>query len=169
MNAISRGRFMAIMPLVIRIPGLDLRAQPPLELRPSCARRRRPEPFIYVVDDTKELTELYRLALEEAGYGVRTFNDRMEALRAFLADNVRPNVLITDYRGYPISAEHLMNICRKVQPDLKILMASACLEGSLSFSGVRPDRYLEKPFTIEQFLAEVRALAGCPSREGPNN
>ena len=96
---------------------------------------------------------------------MRTFNNRAEALQAFLASDPRPGLLITDYVGYPISAERLMAECRQTQPDLKILMVTACLEGLLSFTDVRPDRYLEKPFAIERFIAEVKSLTGRSTHE----
>jgi len=101
--------------------------------------------------------------LEEAGYEVRTFNDREEALRVFLAEKRRPSLLITDYVGYPISAERLMEECRRAEPGLKILMATGCPEGVLRNVGVKPDRFLQKPFGIGKFVAEVRALTGLPA------
>ena len=58
--------------------------------------------------------------------------------------------------------------CRRVQPDLKILMASGYPECCLNFSGVRPDSFLPKPFGLDQLVAEVRALTGAvpaPTRD----
>jgi two-component system, OmpR family, response regulator len=119
---------------------------------------------VYVVDDVPELTEMYRMVLEDSGFEVRTFNDRTEALKAFRVADPRPGLLITDYLGYPISAEQLMDECRRVEPGLKILMATACVEGSLRFVGARPDRFLQKPFGIDQLMAEVKLLSGFVAR-----
>ena len=141
-----------------------LQAQPPAPLGRGLRREREAKALVYVVDDVSDLTDLYRLLLEGAGYEVRTFNDRAEALRHFTLARWRPSLLITDYLGYPISAEDLMDACRRTQPGLKILMVSGCLAGSLSFPHVAPDRYLEKPFALEHFLAEVKSLTAVAGR-----
>jgi DNA-binding NtrC family response regulator len=102
--------------------------------------------------------ELYRILLEAAGYEVRAFTDRVEALTTFFAANPQPDLLITDYDGYPISAEQLMQCCRAVQPGLKILMVSGYGESCLSSCRVMPDRFLKKPFSNEVLLDEVQSL-----------
>ena len=125
-------------------------------------KRRRPQEWarklIYVVDDEASLTELYALVLESAGYQAQTFNDRVEALEAFWAAARKPDLLITDFVGYPISADLLMCGCRTSEPDLKILMASACDRSCLEECAVKPDGFMQKPFSLEGLLAEVRAL-----------
>jgi CheY-like chemotaxis protein len=154
----TRRRFLTTLPVIIALPDWGLPARLCAGLRPDRARPKTSNRLVYVVDDLKELTALYRACLELAGFEVRTFNDRAQALRAFLAANPRPALLITDYDGYPISAEQLMVESRQVQPDLKILMASGYPEFCLNFSGVRPDRFLPKPFGLDQLVTEVRAL-----------
>jgi CheY-like chemotaxis protein len=160
----SRRRFLVILPGAMAAACRVLGARPQAETHSPARRQGRPRRLVYVVDDTVELTALYRLLLEDAGYAVRTFTDRADALCAFLADDPRPVLLITDYVGYPISAEALMAECRRAQPGLRILMVSGCVESSLCFTRTRPDRYLQKPFAIEHFLAAVRSLTGSPSR-----
>jgi CheY-like chemotaxis protein len=159
----TRREFLTILPGIIVLPGIGSSARLGTGARLRCAPTRRSERLVFVVDDFKELTALYRACLELAGFEVRTFNDRAQALRAFLAANPRPALLITDYDGYPISAEQLMAECRQTQPDLKILMASGYPECCLNFSGVRPDRFLPKPFGLDQLVAEVRALTRSAS------
>jgi DNA-binding NtrC family response regulator len=157
--------FLAMLPLMMGVAGWDWRTQQRPPPPGGYERRRGSKHRVYVVDDERDLTDLYCLCLEEAGYEVRVFHDRAEALQAFLADDPRPRLLITDYLGYPISAEELMSECRRAQPGLKILMASGCVEGCLAFAGVEPDRYLQKPFTLERFITEVRSLTGPPRPE----
>ncbi len=164
----TRREFLTILPAIIVFSGSGPSAPLGTRVRLRCAPTRRSERLLFVVDDLKELTALYRACLEAAGFEVRTFNDRAQALRAFLAANPRPALLITDYDGYPFSAEQLMAECRQTQPDLKILMASGYPECCLNFSGVRPDSFLPKPFGLDQLVAEVRALTGAvpaPTRD----
>ena len=114
-------------------------------------------PSIYVVDDAPCLTKLYARLLEATGYISRTFNDRAEALAALNADRKKPDLLITDYRGLSIPVDQFMHQCLVVHPALRILMASGFSQTDLRFSQAIPDRFIQKPFTAEVLLQEVRA------------
>ena len=164
----TRREFLTILPGILVFPASGSSARLGTWVRLRCAPTRRSERLVFVVDDFKELTALYRACLVPAGFEVRAFDDRAQALRAFLAANPRPALLITDYDGYPISAEELMAKCRQVQPDLKILMATGYPECCLSFAGVRPDSFLPKPFGLDQLVAEVRALTEAAPGPAPD-
>src|SRR5574342_465476 len=113
--------------------------------------------LIYVVDDAPGFTELYTALLEPAGYGVRTFNDRAEVLAALRANRMKPQLLITDYRGRPMPVECFMRQCLAAHPALRILMASGFSRNDLRFAKIEPDRFIRKPFTPDEFQREVRA------------
>jgi len=116
---------------------------------------------IYVVDDKPALTDLYTRLLEAAGCILRTFNDRIEALAALRQENKKPDLLITDYRGFSMPVEQFMHECLALHPGLRILMASGFSQSDLRFSEARPHRFIEKPFSVEELLDEVSAaLAG---------
>ena len=114
-------------------------------------------PSIYVVDDEPSLTDLYTSLLEATGYNVSPFHDRAEALAALEEDGDKPDLLITDYRGLSIPIGWFMLQCLAVHPTLRILMASGFEQRELQFCIVRPDRFIQKPFTGEAFLEEVKA------------
>ena len=111
--------------------------------------------LIYAVDDLPELAELYVALLEATGYSVRAFNDRGAAMSALEAD--RPDLLITDYLGSSIPVDRFMRRCRAVHPTLRILMASGLGPTEMKFSQATPDRFIQKPFTPEEFRQEVIA------------
>jgi DNA-binding NtrC family response regulator len=93
---------------------------------------------------------------------VRSFNLRIEALAAFRAERRKPDLLVTDYCGLSMPVERFIDHCLEVHPDLRILMASGFSQTSMRFFSVRADRFIQKPFTAEEFLQEVRAaLAIC--------
>jgi DNA-binding response OmpR family regulator len=115
------------------------------------------EPLIYVVDDEPHLTELYTTILEATGCRVLAFNDRAEALKVLRRENRKPDLLVIDCLGNSMHADRFMKLCRAVCPQLRILMASGLSQSDVPFSSVRPDRFLQKPFTPEEFLHEVRA------------
>jgi len=113
---------------------------------------------IYVVDDAEGLPELYSLFLKGTGCIVRAYNHRAEALAALIVDRKTPDLLIMDYLGDSMPVERFMQCCRVVHPSLRILMASGLSQTDVQFfSRVRPNRFLRKPFTAEEFLQEVGA------------
>ncbi|HXU76338.1 MAG TPA: hypothetical protein VN794_07200 [Methylomirabilota bacterium] len=50
-----------------------------------------------------------------------------------------------------------MNECPALPPALRILMAGGFSQSHLMFSQARPHRFIEKPFSVEELLDEVRA------------
>ncbi len=111
-----------------------------------------------MVDDTEGITELYHIFLHGAGYIVRSFDNRAEALAELTSDKNKPNLLIMDYLGDAMPADRFIQRCRSVHPALRILMASGFSLNEARFSCVRPDRFIQKPFTAEEFQEEVRAV-----------
>ena len=119
-------------------------------------------PSIYAVDDHPRLNELYAGFLEAIGYAVRTFRLRADALAALKIDKKRPALLITDYRGFSMPANQFIHACRSIHPSLRILMASGYGEQEMQFCRVRPDRFLQKPFTPEELQLTVRSVLAAP-------
>jgi DNA-binding NtrC family response regulator len=114
-------------------------------------------PLIYAVDDVPELTRLYTTLLEASGYCVRTFNDRAEVVAALRTDQRKPELLITDYLGHSMPVERFMCHCLDVHPTLRVLMASGFGQRDAEITRARPDRFIQKPFTPEEFRREVSA------------
>jgi DNA-binding response OmpR family regulator len=110
------------------------------------------------VDDEPWLTDLYTLLLEPVGYRVQGFQNRLHAADAFRTSETKPELLITDFVGYPISADRLMRLCRAEAPDLKILMVTGCDASCLSVGAEKPDQFVQKPFELEELVTAVRAL-----------
>jgi CheY-like chemotaxis protein len=112
---------------------------------------------IYVVDDTEGLAELYTLFLKGTGCNVRTYDNRAEALAALASDRTRPDLLIMDYLGDSMPVDRFLQRCLAVHPFLRILMASELSPGDVMSLCVKPDRSIQKPFTADEFVREVRA------------
>jgi CheY-like chemotaxis protein len=113
--------------------------------------------LIYAVDDAPELTELYTILLEGTGYIVRAFNDRATALTALKAERAKPDLLITDCVGPSMSLDRFLECCLVVYPSLRILMVSGYSQTDVRFPQAESDPFIQKPFTIEEFLRRVRA------------
>lgn len=139
-----------------------------LWLRSSSKKRLKPRsgqfttrsvcgPLIYLVDDEQGLIELYALFLKGAGYRARAFNSRADALARLTADTEKPHLLITDCLGDTLPIHLFIERCRAAHPALRILMASGLSENEVRSYCLKPDRFLQKPFTPDQFLWEVSA------------
>lgn len=115
------------------------------------------ETSIYVVDDDEALIDLYTSFLTSSGYQVRSFSDRTRALAALIVDKNPPGLLIMDHRGHRMASDYFIRCCLVAHPTLRILMASGLNAGEFHFSSDKPDRFIQKPFTLQELLREVEA------------
>src|SRR5262245_42915358 len=113
--------------------------------------------LIYLVDGEPGLIELYALFLKGLGHRVRLFNRRADALAALKAQCEKPELLVTDCLGDTIPIHLFIQDCRVAHPQLRILMASGLSEDHVRSYCLKPDRFLHKPFTADQFVREVSA------------
>jgi CheY-like chemotaxis protein len=113
--------------------------------------------LIYAVDDEPGLLDLYTILLEAHGYVVRTFDNRIHALAELKGGRRKPDLLIMDYFGHAMSVDGFMQQCLLAHPGLRILVASGFSQLDARFAYVKPDRFIQKPFTGEEFLQEVKA------------
>ena len=114
-------------------------------------------PSVYVVDEAEGMTELYTLFLKGTGCIVRGYNHRLDALTALMADRTRPELLIMDYFGDSMPVDHFLQRCPVIHPSLQILVASELSLRDVTSLCVRPDWSIQKPFTADEFVQEVRA------------
>jgi DNA-binding NtrC family response regulator len=113
--------------------------------------------LIHLVDDEQGLIELYSLLLKGAGFRVRGFNCRADALAGLKAEGEKPDLLVTDCLRDTMPIHLFIQSCRMAHPALRILMASGLSEHEVRSYCLRPDRFLRKPFTAAQFVREVSA------------
>jgi DNA-binding NtrC family response regulator len=113
--------------------------------------------LIYAVDDEPGLLGLYTILLEAHDYVVRTFDNRIHALAELKGGRRKPDLLIMDYFGHAMSVDGFMQQCLLAHPNLRILVSSGFSQLDARFRYVRPDRFIQKPFTGDEFLQEVKA------------
>ena len=125
--------------------------------------------LIYVVDDEVNIRELLAFNLEKAGYKVKSFADGrsfLEELGTKKPDLVCLDLMLPDYDG--------VELCKKIRhspgiSDLPILMLTARTTEFDTVIGLEAgaDDYLGKPFSVNEFLARVRALLRRTGRQEP--
>ena len=120
-------------------------------------------PRLLVVEDEKEMLELYRDFLSGVGYEVETAADGEEALGAAAArrfDLVVLDVMLPRLDGYHVARE-----LTKRPGAPRILMATcrnAEREGALALlSGA--SAVMEKPIDLTALLAKIEQLLGAPA------
>jgi CheY-like chemotaxis protein len=112
---------------------------------------------IFVVDDEPMLLELAAVILKPIGCEVRTFRDPESALKEVIT--APPEVIITDYAMGRMSGMDLIRECRRLNPRQKILLVSGTVdEHVFADAPAKPDRFLAKPYQLQQFAECVREL-----------
>ena len=117
--------------------------------------------LIYIVDDEPMLLELASIILAPFGYQLKTFRDPDVALAAFRDARPRPPLIITDYAMHRMNGLRLMEACRELESQQKVLLVSGTV-GPEVFrdSPVKPDGFLSKPYTAQQLIDVVKAALG---------
>jgi two-component system, response regulator, stage 0 sporulation protein F len=121
-----------------------------------------PQRHILVVDDEQNLTSLYQIELEAAGYRVSVANNGHDALDEVRIDS--PDLVLLDIRIPDMDGLELMSRILAINPDIRIVLNSgyACYRDSfLSWSA---DAYVLKSSDLGPLLAEIRRLAPAARR-----
>jgi DNA-binding response OmpR family regulator len=112
---------------------------------------------ILVVDDERNIIELVRLYLEQAGFAVAEARDGTEALRQH--ERVDPDLVVLDLM---LPGMDGMEVTREVRRrgETPILMLTARAEDIDRIVGLElgADDYLTKPFNPRELVARVKAI-----------
>jgi two-component system OmpR family response regulator len=124
---------------------------------------------VLVVEDSVKMAALLRRGFEEAGYAVDVARDGEEATWA--ASETPYDVVVLDIvLGTSPSAIDGFEVCRRIRaagsptPAL-MLTARDAVEDRVRGLDVGADDYLVKPFSLQELLARIRALARRGSGE----
>lgn len=115
---------------------------------------------ILVVEDDNDLRDLTRLQLERLGYKVLAAADGGEGLRV-LSENPEVDLLISDViLPHGMSGPAFVEKAITFRPDLKVVFVSGYSEDVGAFDRThwpKPVRLLQKPFRVEELVAEIHA------------
>lgn len=116
-------------------------------------------PRIFVVDDEPILLELAEKVLSPLKCQIQTFTDPELAFRAFSEAEKPPELLITDFAMHQMNGLELIRKCRRINPKQKIILVSGTVDESVfSGTGVKPDRFLAKPYAPAALTQMAREL-----------
>lgn len=124
------------------------------------AASKKPKKKILVVDDEKDLVSLLSLHLKQAGYNVVPAFDGEEGYKKYQEE--APDLIILDLKMPKMNG---FEVCRKIRRENKdtqipIVMLTALQDDADRLIGkvVGAQRYLTKPFKMEDLLREVEWL-----------
>ncbi|HUS96608.1 MAG TPA: sigma-54 dependent transcriptional regulator [Hyphomicrobiaceae bacterium] len=122
---------------------------------------------ILVVDDEADIRELVSGILEDEGHRCRLARDSDEALLAIEAR--KPHLVILDIwlQGSRLDGLEVLNIIRKVHPDLPVIIISGHGNIETAVSAIKRGAYdyIEKPFKADRLLlVTMRALENSQLR-----
>jgi PAS domain S-box-containing protein len=114
---------------------------------------------ILLVDDEASVRGLAEMALQRAGYSVRTAANAREALDRMASDAERIHLLLTDVNMPEMDGRELYRRVAKRWPDLRVLFMSGYPDDAGSeVDGRNPGaHFLQKPFSIKDLTETVRA------------
>ncbi len=114
---------------------------------------------ILIVDDDPGIQELLELALEAEGYDVRVARDGLEGLE-MVAEEM-PHLVILDLMmprldGFGFERELSVRGLRNSVP---IMVLTAASRGQERRADITAEAYIDKPFSLPEFLDEVARLS----------
>ncbi|BDU78050.1 ATP-binding protein [Mesoterricola sediminis] len=133
-------------------------------LREEKAPARRGGETILVVEDEPMNLEVAQMLLETLGYTVLPAATPAEAL-AIMEGPVALDLLLTDVIMPGMNGRDLAAKARGLRPDLRVLYMSGYTADVIATQGSIPEevQLLDKPFTLEELAARVRAVLDAPS------
>ena len=114
---------------------------------------------VLLADDDVRLRQFLELELREEGYAVRSYGDGIGALTQIRQEP--PDLLVLDWMLPDLSGVEVCQRLRSTGVQVPVLMLTGrdAVKDRVEALDAGADDYLVKPFSIEELLARLRALA----------
>jgi DNA-binding response OmpR family regulator len=110
---------------------------------------------VLLVEDQREIAEIYKVALSNQGYRVLSINHGSEALELIENHSEEIDILVCDIVLPGVSGISLAHKLKNRRPDSRILLMTGYSELQADDIGFP---VLGKPFTPRQLLAEIEKI-----------
>lgn len=116
-----------------------------------------------MVDDEKDVLDLFSEYLKSNGYNIISFDNPVIALEYFYKNTNNCSVVITDYRMPQMSGLDFINKIREKDTDCKIktIIISAYIKDNIPYDKsylMKIDKILEKPVYLDRLKTEIQHL-----------
>ncbi len=130
--------------------------------------------YILLVDDEKDILDLFSEYLSSNGFSTISFQSPVEALNYFYQNVSNCSMVITDYKMPQMSGIDLIKKIREKDIDYKIktIIISAYIKDNLPYdkSYIKlVDRILEKPVYLEKLVKIVQELISINVHQKPDS
>ena len=119
--------------------------------------------YILLVDDEKDILDLFSEYLSSNGFNPISFQNPMEALNYYYQNQSNCSLVITDYKMPQMSGLELIKKIREKDIDYKIktIVISAFIKDNLPYDKsyfLTVDKILEKPVYLDRLKKVVQEL-----------
>ncbi|RLI69184.1 hypothetical protein DRO91_04800 [Candidatus Heimdallarchaeota archaeon] len=114
---------------------------------------------IMIAEDDPEIRKLFKKILIENGYETVEAIDGEEALSIYDALEVKPNLIILDYRMPRFNGIEVIKEILQRNPTISILMISGDPQIDHAFIADQGIKFKSKPVRMDEFLSEIRNFA----------
>ena len=115
--------------------------------------------IIYSVEDDKDIAYIIKIALENANYEVKSFDNGEDFLKEF--NKVKPNLILLDMMLPKIQGADLLKIIREDEAnndiDIIIISANKLVSDKVNGLNLGADDYIAKPFDLLELVSRVNA------------
>jgi two-component system cell cycle sensor histidine kinase/response regulator CckA len=134
----------------------------PARTTPPDGKGPRVAETILLVEDEEAVRSLAKRLLSQKGYRVLEASDGAIALRLAAGHVGEIDLVLTDVAMPNLGGRGMVEELRELSPDLRVLFMSGYLKEEVFPDKAAANRtpYLQKPFTGETLLTEVRAALG---------
>ena len=120
---------------------------------------------ILIIEDNKKLAESLKRGFEQEGYAADRVHDGLEGERKIMTSSSDYDVIVLDLM---LPGKDGMEICaaareRKIMTPIIMLTAKDTVRDKVTGLDTGADDYLVKPFSFEELLSRIRALARRPA------
>jgi two-component system CheB/CheR fusion protein len=112
-----------------------------------------------IIDDDQTIRELVTSTLSRAGMRVLVATDGQSGVELFRRYNRIVAVAILDLTMPVMGGEEALRQIKRINPDVPVILSSGFDESEAvrRFSGIKPQGFLQKPYTIERLVEAVAA------------
>jgi DNA-binding NtrC family response regulator len=112
--------------------------------------------YVAVIDDEKDIVELFSEALKAKGFNVRGFDDPVTALEHLYAHHSEYLTVLTDVRMPGIDGLHLAKLIHQMDSEVRVIFMSAFEIYDDRIKETQIDEFIKKPIHIAELVNVIR-------------
>jgi two-component system cell cycle sensor histidine kinase/response regulator CckA len=126
--------------------------------RPGAAKAARGA--VLVIDDEESVRRVAARLLRSQGFEAWEAHDGRDALDRFAGRAAALRLAVVDLTMPRLGGEDTVREWRRLRPDLPVILMSGLHEDEMDerFTGLAVSAFLQKPFTLNDFVATVQAV-----------